>query len=390
MNPKVLNERTGMDFYRKAITIFKENKKRAAVICAMVLFVAAAGFTCAFNLSRDVKVTVDKSVASGQPETQTLSSVNLNQTVGEVLDKNNISTDGYTVSVNLSDSIRDVDEISLKANAKGNIEVDGTTIAYDEAADTVGDLLTAKGVSVGADDIVTPSKDTPLTTDITNITVDRVEVKQEQRQEEIPFETQETEDANVDAGTTEVDTQGQNGIKTITENVKYMNGVRIGADTVSEELNQAPVAQVQRKGTKTAAAAASTTTDSSSSSSDSAAVASSSGNAVNASSSDFDTICAIVAHEGGTSYDGACAVMSAVMNRYDAGYASSPLGVLTAPGQFSSYLDGYYTDYLGSAPAAVQQAVTDCLNGYRMHPYKNFRSYQTSGSTYIVNQWFFN
>ena len=81
--------------------------------------------------------------------------------------------------------------------------------------------------------------------------------------------------------------------------------------------------------------------------------------------------------------------MSAVMNRYDAGYASSPLGVLTAAGQFSSYLDGYYTMYLGGGyGSAVEQAVTDCLNGYRMHSYKNFHAGYGSGE-YIVNQTFY-
>lgn len=105
----------------------------------------------------------------------------------------------------------------------------------------------------------------------------------------------------------------------------------------------------------------------------------------------FDLICAIVQHEGGSSYQGALAVMSCVMNRCDSGRwgGTDPVSVLTAPGQFSSYLGGYYRQFLGRSSLEVQQAVLDCLNGTRSHPYQSFRSYPTSGSVNIGGNWFF-
>lgn len=107
--------------------------------------------------------------------------------------------------------------------------------------------------------------------------------------------------------------------------------------------------------------------------------------------SDFDLICAIVQHEGGASYESALAVMSCVMNRVDSGRwgGSDPVSVLTAPGQFASYLDGYYRQFLGRTDPSVQQAVLDCLNGVRNHPYQSFRSYRTSGSVCIGGNWYF-
>ncbi len=107
---------------------------------------------------------------------------------------------------------------------------------------------------------------------------------------------------------------------------------------------------------------------------------------------DFDVICAIVAHEGGTSYEGSLAVISCVMNRADSGAwgGSDALSVLTAPGQFASYLDGYYTQYLGADIPEVRQAVTDCMEGgVRSHGYTSFRSYETSGSVNICGNWYF-
>lgn len=106
----------------------------------------------------------------------------------------------------------------------------------------------------------------------------------------------------------------------------------------------------------------------------------------------MDLICAIVAHEGGTSYEGSLAVISCVMNRVDAGNwgGSDALSVLTAPGQFASYLDGYYTQYLGADIPEVRAAVTDCMDGgLRSHPYTSFRSYETDGSVNICGNWYF-
>lgn len=382
-----------MEKLKKLFGLLKANQKKVATIGAMFLFVVALGFTCAFNLTKDVRITVDTSEANVEPQVVEVSA-NMNKTVGEILNEQEISTDGYDVSSDLDSKIRDVDEISLKATVSGTITVDGQQVPFTSSADTIGDLLTEQNITLGDNDVVTPSADTKLTKDITGINIDRVEIKEEQRQEEIPFETQETEDADVTKDEVVVDQQGENGVKVITESVKYVNGQRAEATTIKEEVTKEAVPQVQRKGTKVETA--STDTSASTSSSDSGSGSSSSSSsggytatAVSVSDSDFETICAIVAHEGGTSYEGAAAVMSAVMNRYDAGYASTVLGVLTAPGQFSSYLQGYYTQYLGAAIPNVRQAVTDCLNGYRMHGYKNFHAGHGSSGEYIVNQTFY-
>ena len=106
----------------------------------------------------------------------------------------------------------------------------------------------------------------------------------------------------------------------------------------------------------------------------------------------FDLICAVVQQEGGASYEGALAVISCIMNRADSGRwgGHDPVSVITAPGQFSAYLDGTYTRYLGRSSIGVQNAVRDCIGkGVRIHPFQSFRSYPTQGSTFIVNQWFF-
>lgn len=229
----------------------------------------------------------------------------------------------------------------------------------------------------------------------------------------IPYTSTTRENADLAKGTQNIVVAGVNGVTKTTERVTYENGVE-ASRTVIDVTTTDPVNEVIEIGTKEAAAvtapetpaqpAQDTTTvttpdtsstdtpssDASSSSSDSAA---SSGNSTESvSDSNFDLICAIVAHEGGTSYEGSLAVISCVMNRADSGAwgGSDALSVLTAPGQFSSYLDGYYTQYLGAAIPEVRQAVRDCMyGGVRSHPYTSFRSYQTSGSVNICGNWYF-
>lgn len=98
----------------------------------------------------------------------------------------------------------------------------------------------------------------------------------------------------------------------------------------------------------------------------------------------LDFICAVVAAECNSSYEGSLAVISCVMNRVDSGKwgGKDAVSVLKAPGQFAAYLDGPYKKYLGGKyPDYVKQAVIDCMQGgKRSHPYQSFRS----GSTYGV------
>jgi len=91
----------------------------------------------------------------------------------------------------------------------------------------------------------------------------------------------------------------------------------------------------------------------------------------------MDFICAVVAQEGGQSYEGALAVISCIMNRADIGWGGSdPTAVIVAPYQFSAYSSGAYLKYVGADMPEVRQAVTDCIvGGVRSHPYLSFRSY---------------
>lgn len=68
--------------------------------------------------------------------------------------------------------------------------------------------------------------------------------------EEIPFEEVVTEDATLPEGTQQVRTEGATGLKTITYEVTFTDGVETDRRLVKEEITQEPVDRVVVVGTK--------------------------------------------------------------------------------------------------------------------------------------------
>lgn len=363
--------------------VLSKHKKETAIITGMFVIVVAIGITCAFNVTKDIEVVIDENTADTAvvDRTETVTA-QLQEPVNDVLkDKGYTSDDAYSV-VNVSDDkkVKDVDTVTVKRNAEGVINVDGEQKTYKSADETVGDLLNDMGITLDSDDFATPSVETPLTTEVQTIDVTRVEVKEEAYDAPVPFETEEHENPEYNEGTRTVSTAGVNGTDAVVDQVVYHNGVEVSRTNVSRTRTVEPVKEVVEVGTK------STYTSSGSS-------ATSSGNATQSIGDSFDFICAVVMQEDGSSYDGALAVISCVMNRVDSGAwgGSDAVSVLTASGQFSAYLDGDYKKYLGGNYADyVAQAVRDCMEGgIRNHSYQSFRGYQTSGSVQIGGNWYF-
>lgn len=109
------------------------------------------------------------------------------------------------------------------------------------------------------------------------------------------------------------------------------------------------------------------------------------------STEDFNLLVAVVSSESNKKLDDIMAVMSVILNRCDRG-GKTPVEVITAPGQFSGYLQGYYRNYLNadntlkSNTTLVQEVVNDALNGVRNNKYYSFRSWNSYyyGENYIV------
>lgn len=108
----------------------------------------------------------------------------------------------------------------------------------------------------------------------------------------------------------------------------------------------------------------------------------------------LDLICAIVAQECSSSYEGSLAVITCALNRCVSSkwsyLGSDPLSQLCARGQFTYSIDGKYKKRLnGNYADFVRQAVLDALAGKRNHNYLSFRGYRKPGSVNIGDNWYF-
>jgi len=368
-----------MHYITKLKKTYYTNKKASIIIGGIILLALMIAMTCAFNGHKNIKVVVEPNTANAEDTQETVVSAALQSTVEEVLaDENYTYEEGYSLNVPEDEVIQDLDEpIVIKKNAQGTIHVDGQDVTYDSGADTVGDLLSEQNITFDDNDEITPGVGTTLTVEVSDITIVRVEIKEETRQEAVPFTTEVQNNMTLQDGVVNVLTPGADGEQEVVDEVTYHDGEEVARSNVSTTVTKAAVNQVEEHGILTAEAAAAGAT----------------GGYATQTPADMDLICAIVAHEGGTSYEGAMAVISCVMNRSDSGAwgGTDAVDILTASGQFESYLAGYYTQYLGADIPEVRQAVTDCMEkGFRTHPYERFRSYETTGSVQIAGgNWFF-
>jgi resuscitation-promoting factor RpfB len=68
--------------------------------------------------------------------------------------------------------------------------------------------------------------------------------------EAIPFATETVRDAFIARGTTVVRIAGVPGVKTLTYEVTFSNGVQTGRELISEQVTRAPITQLIAVGTK--------------------------------------------------------------------------------------------------------------------------------------------
>jgi uncharacterized protein YabE (DUF348 family) len=144
------------------------------------------------------------------------------------------------------------------------------------AANTVGELLTEQGLTLGPLDTVSPAAETPLSA---GLAVAVTRVAQTTVTEQVPVAQpadQQVEDANLDEGSSNVTQEGAAGTDSVTYQVTTTNG----AETAKTEVSRTAVTPAQPKviavGTKPVYTASSSNSGSSSSNSTSSSSSSSS------------------------------------------------------------------------------------------------------------------
>ncbi len=125
-----------------------------------------------------------------------------------------------------------------------------------DATDVAG-LLASLGVSVGATDVVTPALNTPVT-DGLQVSVSRIAVNRTTETVAVPAPADQIiNDSSMAKGTSEVQSQGKAGSAQVTYDITLTNGVETGRTEVSRTVTNAGVAGVKKVGTKVTASSSS-------------------------------------------------------------------------------------------------------------------------------------
>ena len=422
-------------------------------VLVLLVIVTFTGTICFASFPKNVELEFQTSNCKEQPTIKTVET-KTQSTVRDLLVKEgyDLESDKFYVNVGLNEKVREVDSIKIQEKIGGCIIVDGKTIKFNTEPKKVFDVLLDNGIKISSEDIITPSLDVLVEQDDSVISVTRVMSTTNKKTEPLNFSTRIVEDETMLKGDSIVKSEGEMGVTEVTEKIIFHNGIefdRVETATITKEA----IDEVLVVGTKVVVSTSEESsiseipfnveyiyTDSLDKGIERVITQGVPGTSTKVfrityenqvevlrevilesvedpinqvieigthekitndndvglsgieSDPDFDLICAIVAHEAGPNYESSLAVMSCVMNRIDAGIwgGNDPISVLTAPGQFASYLDGYYQQYMGASIPEVRQAVKDCYdNGTRSHGYTSFRSYQTTGSVNIGGNWYF-
>ncbi|WP_114559182.1 resuscitation-promoting factor [Desertihabitans aurantiacus] len=199
------------------------------------------GSRIAVRYGREVTIEVD-----GQTATHWTTAT----TVGEALAVLQIKAEGADISTSRSAAIgREGLEFSVDTLKRLELDVAGKTSSHETTASTVGDVLAEAEVAYDEDDKVTPTP-AEAAVDGTRITVVAVEVKDETAKQPVDFKTVRKETSELLQGTTETETEGVAGERTIVTTVTKENGKVVKEEKKSDEVTREPVDEVVLVGTR--------------------------------------------------------------------------------------------------------------------------------------------
>lgn len=174
-------------------------------------------------------------------------------TVADALKKAGITLADDEISVPAPDSEITKDMvISIFKTKTVSVTADGKTKGVKLALANVYDALNFAGYEVDDDDILSTSHNEDVE-NINAVTIKRVTYKTESSKEKIAYDTVKKNSDDVELGETKVKTEGKDGEKIVTREVKYIDGEKTSDKVVAEKTIKKPVDKVVLVGTKGAA-----------------------------------------------------------------------------------------------------------------------------------------
>lgn len=140
-------------------------------------------------------------------------------------------------------------QITVSHRFEIDLKADGTVRHLLSRPETVGELLEEEKVMLGTLDRVSPDLRDDLK-DGMEIVVKRVEQKEVEETESIPFETETTYSQSMTAGYSRIQREGVDGQKKVTYKVTYVDGKEEKRDVIAEQVEKEAVSRLIVKGAK--------------------------------------------------------------------------------------------------------------------------------------------
>ena len=187
-------------------------------------------------------------VADGKTRSVT---IHYGDTAADVLEKAQITLGPVdTVNVALNRPILEGETLRVTRNRIVTVTADGVSreVVVDCGA-RAEDIAWAAGVNLTGYDELNVDRDATLE-DGEELVVRRVSYRDSAKMEDVPYDTETVEDDTLEVGTTEVETEGQNGQALVISRTKYIDGEAVSTEERSRETITEPVTEVVREGTK--------------------------------------------------------------------------------------------------------------------------------------------
>ncbi len=127
---------------------------------------------------------------------------------------------------------------------------DAGSLSVSTLSDTVGAMLTEIGITVGELDFTEPAIDTVLEDGMT-VRLVRVEKREVKNRISLGYSTEERKTSSLTKGQSRVIQKGKNGVKTETYTVVFHDAVEVSKELISEEITSAPKNKIVEIGTAT-------------------------------------------------------------------------------------------------------------------------------------------
>ncbi len=218
---------------------FKITLKHIAVIT--MAFILVTAFTVySTSLSDEVEIHCDGEVITVDKTSKS---------IYRVLKDNGITLGVYdSVEPGLDISADSVDKVYVNRAVDLNVVVNGIKAEYTTSAETVGEFLSAKGITIGDLDAVTPALNERVTEGMT-VTISRIAKLTVEESIDIPYETVHQINEHLAKDTQVVSRKGEVGKKSRVVTVYISEGKEVSREVQSETVVKEPVAEIIDVGT---------------------------------------------------------------------------------------------------------------------------------------------